>query len=86
MMPCDVSMRWNSTFDMLSFAIDYQKALVKIAGEMGMNLHMYELNKNEWKLAGQLCEALKVRFFIYFIDSLTNALVDLQGCDAFLLP
>ncbi|KAF8867746.1 hypothetical protein BD779DRAFT_1417179, partial [Infundibulicybe gibba] len=32
MMPRDVSTRWNSTFDMLVFALDYQKALDDICG------------------------------------------------------
>jgi hypothetical protein len=46
-MPHDVSTWWNSTFDMLSFAIDNQKALKLITGDIELNLHKYELRRDE---------------------------------------
>ncbi|KAF8814887.1 hypothetical protein BYT27DRAFT_7038919, partial [Phlegmacium glaucopus] len=37
-MPRDVSTRWNSTYDMIQFAIDYRSALDAITGERDMDL------------------------------------------------
>jgi hypothetical protein len=60
MMPRDVSTRWNSTFDMLKFAIKYRLAIDTITAERNMKLRNYELGKEEWKLAEELCDVLKV--------------------------
>jgi hypothetical protein len=62
MMPRDVTTRWNSTFDMLEFAIEYQDALDVITGDREMKLRQYEMDEEEWDIARQLCEALKVCF------------------------
>jgi len=59
-MPRDVSTRWNSSFDMLRFAIEYRKAIDTITAERGMKLRNYELGAEEWKVAEQLCDVLKV--------------------------
>ncbi|KAF8870860.1 hypothetical protein BD779DRAFT_1403162, partial [Infundibulicybe gibba] len=38
MMPRDVSTRWNSTFDMLMFALNYKEALNSICSNIELNL------------------------------------------------
>jgi hypothetical protein len=60
MMPQDVSTQWNSTFDMLKFAIEYCAAIDVITAKRNMKLCNYELGKDEWKVAEELCEVLKV--------------------------
>ena len=59
-MPCDVSTWWNSTYEMLQFAIEYRDALDKIMGEKELNLRAYEMDNEEWEIAEQLSEVLKV--------------------------
>jgi len=61
MMPQDVSMHWNSTYDMLKFAIDYQKAIDRFTGDKNLGLWQYELSDNEWEIAKQLSSLLMVR-------------------------
>jgi hypothetical protein len=59
-MPRDVSTRWNSTYDMLKFALDYRVALNTITGERDMKLRKYELKDAEWEIAKQLGDILEV--------------------------
>jgi hypothetical protein len=37
-MPRDVTTRWNSTFDMLDFVIEYQKALQLTTSDLNLNV------------------------------------------------
>jgi hypothetical protein len=64
-MPRDVLTRWNSTYDMLKFALDYRIALNTITGERDMNLRKYELKDAEWDIAKQLGDILEVRVLSY---------------------
>ena len=50
MMPRDVQTRWNSTLDMLDFAIEYHDALDAITGDRDMKLRQYELSEEDWKV------------------------------------
>jgi hypothetical protein len=59
MMPRDVSTRWNSTFDMLDFAIDYHAAIDAITSARDLNLRKYEVADHEWAIAVQLRDTLK---------------------------
>lgn len=60
MMPRDVSTRWNSTFDMLNFALEYRPALDVITSDRDLNLRQFELSKTEWTNAEHLRDVLKV--------------------------
>ena len=60
MMPRDVRTRWNSTYDMLVFAVKYREALDAITGDRDMKLRKYELSEEDWTVATQLCDVLKV--------------------------
>jgi hypothetical protein len=46
---------------MLEFAIKYQAAINAMTGDLGTKLRVYELNREEWEVVGQLCKVLKVR-------------------------
>ncbi|KIL56859.1 hypothetical protein M378DRAFT_88699, partial [Amanita muscaria Koide BX008] len=59
MMPRDVKTRWNLTYDMLEFALEYRLALDKITDERSSNLQDYEMDKKEWKIAAELRDILK---------------------------
>jgi hypothetical protein len=71
MMPCDVATRWNSTFDMLEFALLYRKPLDDLTNNREMKLRSYELSEEEWIIAEQLAGILKVRYhLISYLDLL----------------
>ena len=57
-MPQDVSTRWNSTFDMLDFALDYRVAINSISSNQDLNLRKYELQDSEWEVAEALRDTL----------------------------
>jgi hypothetical protein len=61
MMPRDVATRWNSTYDMLSFAYEYRFAYNEITANREMKLREYELLDAEWDIVTQLNSVLKVR-------------------------
>jgi hypothetical protein len=60
MMPRDVSTRWNSTYDMLDFAVTYRSALDSMTANRGLNLRKFEMDNEEWVAAEKLRDTLKV--------------------------
>ena len=60
MMPQDMSTRWNSTFDMLDFALRYRAPIDAMTAVRNFDLRKYELVSSEWKIATELRDILKV--------------------------
>ena len=52
MMPRDVTTRWNSTYNMLVFALEYRKAIDEFSGDR--EVRKYELDEQEWEIVEQL--------------------------------
>ena len=69
-MPRDVATRWNSTYDMLEFAIEFQEALDTITGEKEMRLRKYKMDNEEWEIAQQLRDVLKVSISLVCVYSI----------------
>ena len=63
-MPRDVSTRWNSTYDMLAFAVKYRLVLKSLTSELSNGLSDYELSDEEWTIATQLRDTLKASFLM----------------------
>jgi len=61
LMPRDVSTRWNSTFDMLDYALEHREAVDAVTQRRDLGLRRYELEDNEWVILQQLRDILKVR-------------------------
>jgi hypothetical protein len=59
-MPRDVRTRWNSTYDMLEFAVEHREAIDLITGNQKMKLRQYELTEEDWTITQKLCDVLKV--------------------------
>ena len=71
-MPRDVSTRWNSTFDMLEFAINYRKAIDAMTDKRKLGLGVYELDEHEWTLVMQLQDVLKVSDMSHITQAVTD--------------
>lgn len=59
-MPRDVATRWNSTYDMLVFALEYRAAIDAMSADKTNNLRKFELSEGEWTIMKQLYNVLKV--------------------------
>jgi hypothetical protein len=59
MIPRDVKTRWNSTFDMLDFAVEHIAAIDTVTADRDMKLRQYELSEDDWDMARQLRDILK---------------------------
>lgn len=59
-MPRDVRTRWNSTYDMLSFAVMHEEELIKFTAEPFDELRGYRLDREDFKLIKDLSEVLFV--------------------------
>lgn len=63
---------------MLNFAIDYKKAIKAMTSERKNNLCQFELDEEEWAIAEELRDMLKVcdvTIDCYFVTSLAAAIV-----------
>jgi hypothetical protein len=52
--------QWNSTYDMLVFAIEYKIAIKAITSDIDLKLVKYQLSLEEWVVTEELCRALEV--------------------------
>ncbi|KAL1937246.1 hypothetical protein VTO73DRAFT_13915 [Trametes versicolor] len=58
--PRDVRTRWNSTYRMLLFCLDYREAVDQITSERRHGLRELELSEEEWQICQQLHDVLKI--------------------------
>ncbi len=49
-MPRDVATRWNSTYNMLKFAVEYQHVIDEMTADRKMKLRKVEMVQKEWEL------------------------------------
>jgi hypothetical protein len=60
LIPRDVVTRWNSTYDMLSFALKYREAIDVVTADKGLKLRKFELDDEDWSIVEDLVNVLEV--------------------------
>jgi hypothetical protein len=60
LIPRDVVMRWNSTYDMLVFAVEYRQAIDALTADKQLKLRKYELSDDDWRILDKLVSVLQV--------------------------
>ncbi|KAF9065917.1 hypothetical protein BDP27DRAFT_1228320, partial [Rhodocollybia butyracea] len=69
-LPCDVSTRWNSTYNMLAAFIE-MKTIVTLFLDCASNgLASYTLSPEEWNAISDFVKASKVCLRVYFTETL----------------
>jgi hypothetical protein len=84
LIPRDVITRWNSTFDMLQFALKYHKALDAITAERTLKLRKYELEPEDWLIIKDLATILLAQYknaTLYFSKDAANISVVIPTMD-----
>jgi hypothetical protein len=60
LIPRDVTTRWNSTYDMLSFCQRFRESIDTITADKATKLRKYELDDGDWAIVEDLIAILKV--------------------------
>jgi len=56
----DVIIWWNSTYDMMEWALKYQQPINAIIANKELKLRKYELDNSDWTIIGDLVAVLEV--------------------------
>jgi hypothetical protein len=59
LIPRDVATRWNSTYDLLRFSLQYCTAIDDITNNKAFKLQKYELEPKDWLIIKDLVAVLK---------------------------
>ena len=65
LIPWDGVMCWNSTHDMMVFALKYRKPIDSITADKSLKLRQYELNNKGWGIIEQLVLVLQVNTTVF---------------------
>ena len=63
LIPRDVVTRWNSTYDMMCFVLEYRKAVDQVTADKALKLRRYELDNDDWIIVGDLVSVLEVMYY-----------------------
>ena len=80
LVPHDVATYWNSTYNMLSFVLEHQKAIENYTDDWQNNLQKFELTLEEWRVVKQLCDILEVSSFQRLLSNYSQFWYWKGGC------
>ena len=66
LIPHDVMMRWNTTYDILKFSLAYRVVIDHITADKRLKLRRYELDNDDWAIVEDLVSVLEVRMLVSF--------------------
>jgi hypothetical protein len=59
LIPRDVVTRWNSTYDMMVFALEYRAPIDSITANKSLKLRKHELDNDDWQVIEDLVHVLR---------------------------
>jgi hypothetical protein len=65
---------WNSTYDLLEFAVKYWQAIDALTADKQLKLRKYELFDDDWRIIDELVSVLQVRHKLFLYANATNSL------------
>ena len=77
LIPRNVVTRWNSTYDMMEFALKYRKPIDIITADKSLKLRKYELDNDDWEIIGDLVVVLEVccvSYCLHFLNKYPTAI------------
>ncbi|KAF9223254.1 hypothetical protein BS17DRAFT_817581 [Gyrodon lividus] len=82
-MPRDVLTRWNSTLDMLEYALNHRQAVDSMTQDRAPGPRKYEPDNDEWNLLEQLHDILKILkdAMLYFSRATPNLATVIPAMD-----
>ena len=86
LIPRDVITHWNSTYDMLTFSLQYRESIDAITADKTMKLRKYELDDGDWAIVEDFsCHPQGELTGLFFVCTLTFGSA-IQGRHPLLLP
>ena len=72
-LPCNVVTRWNSTLDMLNFAVQYWAVIDAMTADKSLKPHKFELETEEWTIVKDLVTVLLVSICVMSSSSYSSS-------------
>ncbi|KIM68548.1 hypothetical protein SCLCIDRAFT_105396, partial [Scleroderma citrinum Foug A] len=84
----DCPTRWNLSFDLINFVVDYRAPIKDMTDKRKLGLITYALDDHEWQLLGQLRDILKdaTLFFSHGAPSLAMVIPAIDYIDEMFAP
>jgi hypothetical protein len=60
LIPRNIVTRWNSTYDMMRFVLNYRRAIDAIIAKKELRLRRFELDDEDWRIVEDLVSILEV--------------------------
>ncbi|KDQ49146.1 hypothetical protein JAAARDRAFT_143810, partial [Jaapia argillacea MUCL 33604] len=89
LIPRDVVTRWNSTHNMISFAVKRRLPIDAITADKSLKLRKFELDNDDWRILEDLVRTFKCATLFYSQDTVTtiaNVIPSMDKIDELLHP
>jgi hypothetical protein len=83
LIPRDVITCWNSTYDMMAFALTYRKPIDEITANKTLKLRCYELDAEDWQIVDDLVSILEACTLFLYHSFETNFFAAIQEGNCF---
>ncbi|KAJ6616948.1 hypothetical protein B0H10DRAFT_1765813, partial [Mycena sp. CBHHK59/15] len=72
LIPCDVATRWNSTYNLLVFAVKYEAVIDVMTGDKSICTLRDSLELEEWRIIRDLVKVLKDATLFFSCEDISS--------------